>query len=349
MAKQQRRRAPLISFLFFLAVLVAVWVAGNEWLTSRLGPVAAGATEPVLVEIPAGASTREVADLLFAGGVIKDPTFFRYYARYKKVDAQLQGGEYELSRAMTPDQILAKLSRGEVLVRRFTVPEGLTIAELADLLAGKKLVAREAFLAAAAASKLNAAYLPQGAALDQPLEGYLFPSTYDYKPGITAEEILALMFARWEEAFAPKLREQAKASGMTVHEVMTLASIVEEEAQVAEERAVISGVYRNRLSIGMKLDADPTVRYGLRKPAKEELRLADLAIESPYNTYLNPGLPPGPISAPGLASIQAALGPQKHDYWYFVAKADGSGQHYFASTLDEQTANIDKAAANAKK
>lgn len=349
MAKQQRRRAPLASLLLFLAVLVAVGVAGNAWLTSRLGPVATGSDEPVLLVVPAGASTREVADLLYAGGVIKDPVFFRYYAQYKKVDAQLKGGEYELSRSMTPDEILAKLSRGEVVVRRFTVPEGLTIAELADLLAGKKLVEREAFLAAAAASKLNQAYLPQGVQLAQPLEGYLFPSTYDYQPGITAKEILALMFARWEESFAPALRARANEAGLTVHQAMTLASIVEEEAQVAEERPVISGVYTNRLAIGMKLDADPTVRYGLSKPAQEELRLADLAIESPYNTYLNPGLPPGPIAAPGLESIKAALYPQKHDFWYFVAKADGSGQHYFAATLDEQTANIDKAAANAKK
>lgn len=328
---------------------MAAGVAGNQWLTGRLLPVAPGSTDAVLVEIPAGSSTREVADLLYAGGVIKDPTFFRYYAQYRKVDAQLQGGEYELSRAMTPDEILAKLSRGEVVVRRFTVPEGLTIRELADLLAEKQLVARDAFLAAAAASRLNQAYLPAGAALAQPLEGYLFPSTYDYKPGITAEEILARMFARWEEAFAPDLQARAKEVGLTVHEAMTLASIVEEEAQVAAERPVISGVYTNRLEIGMKLDADPTVRYGLQKPAKEELRLADLAIESPYNTYLNPGLPPGPIAAPGLESIKAALNPQKHDFWYFVAKADGSGQHYFAATLDEQTANIEKAAANAKK
>jgi UPF0755 protein len=311
--------------------------------------VAPGSDELVLVVIPPGASTREVADLLYAGGVIKDATFFRYYAQYKKVDAQLQGGEYELSRALTPDQILTKLSRGEVLVRRFTVPEGLTVAEIADLLAEKKLVAREAFLAAAAASTLNQAHLPAGVQLAQPLEGYLFPSTYDYKPGITADEILTLMYTRWEQAFTVPLRERAKQAGLTVHEAMTLASIIEEEAQVAEERPVISGVYMNRLAIGMKLDADPTVRYGLAKPKQEELRLADLAIESPYNTYLLAGLPPGPIAAPGLASIQAALSPQKHDFWYFVAKADGSGQHYFASTLEEQTANIEKAAANAAK
>jgi UPF0755 protein len=338
-----------VSLLLFLAVLAAAGVAGKQWLMSRLGPVASGSSESVLVVVPSGASTREVADLLFAGGVIKDPTFFRYYAQYKKVDAQLQGGEYELSRSMTPDEILAKLSRGEVVVRRFTVPEGLTVAELADLLAGKKLVEREAFLAAAAASKLNAAHLPDGVALTQPLEGYLFPSTYDYKPGITAEQILAMMYARWEDAFEAALRQRGAKPDLTVHELMTLASIIEEEAQVAEERPVISGVYMNRLAIGMKLDADPTVRYGLAKDPKEELRLADLQIESPYNTYLQAGLPPGPIAAPGQASIEAALSPQKHDFWYFVAKADGSGQHYFASTLDEQTANIEKAAANAKK
>ncbi|HWI60788.1 MAG TPA: endolytic transglycosylase MltG [Symbiobacteriaceae bacterium] len=344
MAKQ-RRMAPLI----LLLLLVFVGGIAYRWGTGRLDPVAPGATEPVLVEIPTGLSTREVAELLEQRQVIKDAVFFRYYARYRKLDVKIQGGEYELTRGMSPDQILQKLSRGEVVVRRFTVPEGLTVAQLADLLAGKKLVERDKFLQLAAASQLNAAYLPKDVKLAQPLEGYLFPSTYDYKPGVSEEQILSMMYAGWEKAFAADLKARAKETGLTVHEVMTLASIIETEAQVAQERPVIGGVYLNRLRIGMKLDADPTVRYAVGRPAEQELRAADLEVESPYNTYRRAGLPPGPIAAPGLASIRAALYPAKHDFWFFVAKADGTGQHYFAETLGEQTDNIEKARANAKK
>jgi len=340
---KQRRMAPLMMLL----LLVFAGAVAFRWVTGMLEPVRPGSTEAVYVEIPAGSSTREVAELLKKVHVIKDANFFRYFARYRKLDAQLKGGEYELNAGMTPDQILMKLSRGETVVRRFTVPEGFTVAQVADLLASKGLVVREQFQKAAAVSKLNASYLPSGVELAQPLEGYLFPSTYDYKPGVTEEQILAMMFARWEQNFGSDLRARAKEVGLTVHEVMILASIIEKEAQVAGERPVIAGVYLNRLQIGMKLDADPTVRYAAGLGPEEDLKAADMEIESPYNTYRQAGLPPGPIAAPGLASMKAALYPQAHDFWYFVAKADGSGEHYFAKTLDEQEANIEKARANA--
>ncbi|HLN61302.1 MAG TPA: endolytic transglycosylase MltG [Symbiobacteriaceae bacterium] len=343
MAHTQRKA---IYLLIPLLLLVAVAAGGKSWLEEKLQPAHPGAASQMLT-VPPGSSTRDVAELLQQQGLIKDAVVFRYYARYRQLDGKLQGGQYELSAAMTPEQILQKLARGEVVVRRFTVPEGLTVAEMADLLAEKKLVDREAFLKAAAASKLNAAYLPKDLQLAQPLEGYLFPATYDYKPGITPEEILAMMFAQWEHVFAPDLQAKAKALGMTVHEAMSLASIIEEEAQVAAERPVISGVYHNRLAIGMKLDADPTVAYAVGKPVGQPLLYADLEVESPYNTYRNAGLPPGPIAAPGKDSILAAVSPAKHDFWYFVAREDGSGQHFFASTLAEQDVNIEKARQNA--
>jgi len=344
----QRRRAPLISLLA-VGFLVFAGALAFRWFTGRLEAVKPGSTETVHVEIPAGVSTREVAELLEQHHVIKDATFFRYYARYRQLDGQLKGGEYELTPGMTPDQILQKLSRGEIIVRRFTVPEGLTVAQLADLLASKQLVDGDKFRKLAAASRLNEPYLPAEAKLAQPLEGYLFPSTYDYKPGVTEEQILQMMFTRWQQTFAADLQARAKDLKLTVHEVMTLASIIETEAQVAQERPVIGGVYLNRLQIGMKLDADPTVRYAVNRAPEEALRFADLQAESPYNTYLVPGLPPSPIAAPGLASIKAALYPEKHEFFYFVARADGTGRHYFARTLEEQTANIEKSQVNATK
>ncbi len=335
----------------FLALFVVLTIAvfqARGWVDERLKAADPTAKEQVTVQIPPGSSTADVAATLFAKGLIKDPTVFRYYARYKKLDVQMQSGEYTLSAAMTPDQILRKLATGEVVVHRFTVPEGLTVVQVADLLAKGGLANKERFLALAAKSPLASKYLGE-AKMAQPLEGYLFPSTYDYRPGITEEEIIALMFSGFERIWTPELQKRADELKLTVHQVVTLASIIEKEARVEKERGVISGVYHNRLGVGMKLDADPTVRYALNKPPQEILLYKDLEIDSPYNTYRVAGLPPGPIAAPGLASIKAALNPEKNDFWYFVAKEDGSGEHYFSETLAAHEANTDKAAANQKK
>jgi len=341
-----------VAALFFviLLVLLAVGAAyARGWVEERLLAPDADATELLLVEVRSGQTTRDVAYLLHRKGLIRHPDVFRYYARYLQLDSQLQGGSYELSASMTPDQILQKMAEGRVQVRRFTVPEGLTLEELADSLVAQGVVKnRSRFLNIAAVSTLADHYLPDPRP-DNPLEGYLFPSTYDYRPGITDGELLAMMFQRFQQVWTPELLQQAADWEMTVHEVVTLASIIEEEAQAPAERTRVSGVYHNRLAIGMKLDADPTIRYAMKKPYSEPMLYADLDFESPYNTYRNNGLPPGPISAPGEASIKAALNPEEHDYWYFVAKADGTGEHYFSSTLAEHEALTDVAAANAQK
>jgi UPF0755 protein len=346
-ARRTRKAATLsLSLLVLLALALA---GGRWWVADMLQPVKPGTAELVTVEIPAGASTHDVAQLLHTRDLIKEPTLFRYYARYRKLDSQLKPGEYELTAAMTPEEILQKLARGEVVIRRFTIPEGLTVEQIADVLASRKVVSQERFLQVAAASHLADKYLPQDVHLRQPLEGYLFPATYEYKRGVTEEEIVAMMFARFEQVWTPALQARAQEQQMTVHQVVTLASIVEKEAQVETERARIGGVYLNRLQIGMKLDADPAVRYAVSKAPGEELTLKDLDVDSPYNSYRNAGLPPGPIASPGEASIRAALWPEKHDFWYFVARADGSGEHFFAATLAEQDANIEKARENEQK
>lgn len=338
--------------VLLLALLVLAGLAltsGRGWLEGQLQPVRPGATDLVVYELAAGASTLDVAESLHARELIKSPAVFRYYARYLGLDSQLKPGQYQLSPGMTPEQILRKLARGEVIVYRFTVPEGLTVKEMAKLLAEKKLVDHDRFLEAAASLNLAQEYVPPDGKLEQPLEGYLFPDTYEYKPGIKEEEILALMFGHFKQLFTPEMRQRAEELGMTVHQVVTLASIVEKEAQVAEERPVIAGVYHNRLKVGMKLDADPSVLYGLGKAPYETLLYKDLEVDTPYNTYMNPGLPPGPIAAPGLAALKATLYPTEHDFWFFVAKGDGSGEHYFAETYDEHMENIAKSDENRKK
>jgi UPF0755 protein len=343
-ARHIRKAALLVPLLLLLMAAAGA----QRYVMDGLEPADPGAGK-VTVQVAPGVSTREVADRLLQQHLIRDAVVFRYYARYRGLDAQIKPGEYALSAAMTPDQILQKMARGEVVIHRFTIPEGLAIPEIAERLAAQGVVQKERFLAAAAASHLAESYLPKDVHLQQPLEGYLFPSTYEYQPGVEPEQVLQMMFTAWEQLWTPTWKSRAQERGLTVHQALTLASIIEEEAQVAKERPVISGVYSNRLDLGMKLDADPTVRYAIGKPPQEELLYKDLEIESPYNTYRSPGLPPGPIAAPGKASIEAALYPEKHDFWYFVARADGSGEHYFATTLDEQDANIAKSLANAKK
>lgn len=327
-------------------VLLVVVAAPGLYVIGNLRPVKPGAAETVTVEVEDGASMAEVADLLYAQQLIRNPVFFRYYARLRSVDSRLQPGEYAFSPGMSPGEILRRLTAGQVVIHKITIPEGMKVEQVADLLAAQGVVDREAFLAAAANRDLVADFLPEDADLAQPLEGYLFPATYEYRRGVTAEELVSMMVDRFRQVWTPELRERAAEIHMTLHEVVTLASIIEEEAQAADERPRISGVYHNRLRIGMKLDADPTVGYAVDKLPGEELLWEDLLVDSPYNTYLNAGLPPGPIACPGEASIRAALYPEAHDYWYFVAKGDGSGEHYFAETLEEQEENIQRYQAN---
>lgn len=330
----------LVALVLLLVAAPALYVIGN------LSPYKPGAAETVTVVVEAGASMAEVADLLYEENLIRNPVFFRYYARLRSVDSRLQPGEYAFSPGMSPGEILHKLTTGQVVVHRITIPEGMKVEQVADLLDAQGVVDREAFLEAAANRELAAEFLPPDVALAQPLEGYLFPATYEYRRGVTAEELVNMMVDRFRQVWTPELRKRAAELDMTLHEVVTLASIIEEEAQVASERSRISGVYHNRLRVGMKLDADPTVGYAVDKLPGEELSWEDLLVDSPYNTYLYAGLPPGPIACPGEDAIRAALYPEDHDYWYFVAKGDGSGEHYFAETLEEQEENIQRYLAN---
>lgn len=346
-----QRTSKILSFVLpLLLVAIAGLYGGYAWVLKTLEPPDSQDETPVVIEIPSGASVVQIADTLHQSGLVQNPTVFRYYSRYLGLDGQMRPGEYQLSRSMKPEEILARLTRGEVVQYRFTVPEGLTVVEMANHLAAQGLVDRDRLIAVAnEAAGLVADFLPPDVDLRYPLEGYLFPDTYQHRRDIGAEEIVELMVTRFRQVMKPEYLQRAEALGLTVHELITLASIIEEEAAVASERAIISGVYHNRMAIGMKLDADPTVRYALEKPHAEPLLYRDLEVESPYNTYRNATLPPGPISAPGEASIHAALWPESHDYFFFVAKDDGTGEHYFSHTLDEHEALTDVAAQNRAK
>ncbi|MCR4397367.1 MAG: endolytic transglycosylase MltG [Firmicutes bacterium] len=312
------------------ALLIGVATLAAAEVTLLLKPVSPGTAAPKVLEVPQGATAAKVAGILEAEGLIKNALLFRLLAEYKGLDDEIRAGEYEFSAAMSPAEILERLVSGPIVTHPFTVREGLTVEQTAEVLASQGVVDKAAFLAAARDRTLVAEFLPTNCELKEPLEGYLFPDTYRIRRGTTEREMAEIMVRRFREVFTEQLRARAWETGMSVHQVVTLASIIEKEAMADDERPLISGVFHNRLRMGMKLDADPTVRYALGK-FTGPVTIEDTKVASPYNTYGQPGLPPGPIAAPGLASIRAALYPAETKYLYFVAKNDGT--HCFSLTL----------------
>jgi UPF0755 protein len=316
------------------------------YLLARLPALdaAAGAPEAVIdLEVQEGETAGSVVDDLQAAGIVRDGFLLRTYLRYRGLDVGVQAGRYALGGAMTVRQIAEALQRATALEIVFTVPEGWRREEIAAAIpaAGFTFTPDE-FLAASATSTgfPLAAELPPAASL----EGYLFPDTYRFLPDSTAADVVLAMVENFESRVDPGFRSAYIAQGLTLHEAVTLASIVEREAVVADERPLIASVFLNRLAAGMPLEADPTVQYalGLQPDGswwKSPLTAEDLAINSPYNTYTTLGLPPGPIANPSLASLQAVAAPAETPYLYFRALCDGSGRHAFAATFEEHLQN----------
>lgn len=341
-----RARSRAFSRVFIVVVLLVVIAgAAAAWYIS---PVRAGAAEAIIVDVAPGASIHQVATDLASHGLIRGTLAFRVLARLK--GGSIKVGEYEMTAGMSASAILGKLVRGDVVTHPFTIPEGYTVRQIGDLLASKGFIDRArwdhlvydgssvfndyTFLPAKASTPGKGA--PSGFRVSR-LEGFLFPDTYQYVQGMTEEQIIRMMLDQFRAEFTPEMEQLANASGKTVQQIVTLASIVEREAQVDAERPIIAGVFTNRLRIGMNLGSCATVNFLLERP-RDILSLKDLEIDSPYNTYRNAGLPPGPIANPGLASLQAALAPASTDYLYFVSKFDGT--HAFAKTLAEHQRNV---------
>jgi UPF0755 protein len=322
-----------------LALLVLVIAAGTAflWVRARVSaPYRGFSAAEVFVELPAGSSVASMADRLAANGVVADPLTFRLAARIAGVERRLQAGEYRFAEAASPMEVVDRLAKGDVFARPVTFPEGRTIREMADIFAETGLGTADAFRSAAADTSLVAEIDPGATSL----EGYLFPDTYALARNTGAVGTVRAMVNRFETAVDPALRAAAAATGMSLREVVTLASIVEKETGAAAERPTVAAVYRNRLRLGMPLQCDPTVIYALMRAGrwKGNLTRADLQMDSPYNTYRYPGLPPGPIASPGRASIEAVINPADVPYLYFVSRNDGT--HVFASTLAEHNRNV---------
>jgi UPF0755 protein len=288
------------------------------------------------VIVAPGTGTAAIGRRLVETGVVRDEFAFRAALWWTGRSRDLQAGEYRFDRPIAAVEVIERLSRGDVYTRRLTFPEGLTIREMAELFESRGFGRRAAFIEAAA----NVALIKDLDAEATDLEGYLFPETYALPRDTPAARLISMMVDRFRATYMDDWRRRAEAEGMTTRQVVTLASLVEKETAQPQERPVVAGVYRNRLKIGMALQADPTVVFAMQKAGKYDgnIRRDDLAIDSPYNTYRYPGLPPGPIAAPGAASLEAAVMPASVSYLYFVSRNDGS--HVFSETLAEHNRNV---------
>ena len=273
---------------------------------------------------------------LTAAGVVRDEWAFRYALWQTDSGRQLQAGEYRFDRPLSALAVVQKLAAGDVHLRPITFPEGLTIRAMAEIFGASDFGTADEFLEASRGADRIAPLDPD--ATD--LEGYLFPDTYALPRTTTAADLVEVMVARFEQSFDESLRKDAADAGRSVREIVTLASLIERETALAEERAVVSAVYTNRLRIGMALQCDPTVIYALEAAGLYDGNLTrdNLRYDSPYNTYVYPGLPPGPIAAPGRTALEAAVRPADVGYLYFVSRNDGS--HVFASSLREHNRNV---------
>jgi len=310
------RRAPVLG----LALAVAAVVGGA---CGRGGP-----REPLQVTVPAGASFHAIADSLHARGVVRSARLFRWYATIGGRDRAIKAGTYALTPGHPWRELLELLVDGKGLVLTVTIPEGFDLRRIVPRLASVLAVSEDSVDAAVRDSAWRA-----DLGIDAPtLEGYLFPDTYTFAKGTSARAAVRTMLDRFDAVWRDEWTPRLAVLDITRHEAVTMASLVEKEARVADERPTIAAVYWNRVKVGMRLQADPTVQYALPEHV-DRLLFVHLDIESPYNTYRHDGLPPGPIASPGAASLAAALHPADVPFLFFVAHPDG--HHEFRRTFQE--------------
>jgi UPF0755 protein len=294
-------------------------------------------TAPVeqAVVVQSGQGFKTLSTLLYQKGVILHPVKFRLFARIKGYDKRIKAGEYMLSSVMTPEKILETMVEGKVYLHRLTIPEGYNLKQIARAVENAGFASESDFLKAAADPDLVHAK-----GIDaQTFEGYLFPDTYYFPRGVTPENIISAMVKRFWSVFKPEWEEQTKTLGMTIHQVITLASIIEKETAVPDERPIISSVYHNRLKRNMRLESDPTVIYGMGD-FNGNITRKDLERPTPYNTYIMKGLPPGPISNTGAKAIEAALYPADTKFLYFVSRNNQT--HHFSTNFKDHNRAVRK-------
>lgn len=328
------RRLGLVALL-----AIAALGAGAGWLESQISrPYRGHRADKVFVEIPRGTSRWRIAGILRHDDVIRNRLAFALYSAWH-FRKKPQAGEYLIDRPMDSRAVFWKIAHGRVFVHIVTVPEGWSMYDIANELDHQGICSRADFLAAAHDTSLISDLAPHATSL----EGFLFPSTYEFTRHTTCEEIAQRMVGDfrtvWGSIDSP---DEPHPRGFNVEQIVTLASLVERETPNTDERPLVAGVFYNRLTRGYPLQCDPTVQYAMEMDGQQvrDVKPSDLRVNSPYNTYEHRGLPPGPIANPGEAALRAALKPTDSDYIYFVANGDGG--HYFSRTLAEQDRNINR-------
>ncbi|RAP78679.1 endolytic transglycosylase MltG [Paenibacillus montanisoli] len=342
-----------ITFWVITTILgLMIVAAGSVYLYIWNGLRPAPAGKAVQVELKKGTSPIRFSEVLEDNGIIRNAFIFKYYLRYKNEGPRFQAGVYELTPGMDKDAIIAKLNAGETMkaeMMRFTIPEGFTVEQIAETMEKAGYSDKATFLSLADKDRTwsdtdAVKHIPKNKDLLHRLEGYMFPETYELKKESKPEEIIQRLLQELDrklDSLPGNWEDSLAAHNVDFHGMMTIASLVEREVVVDEERPIVAGIIYNRLKKGMPLQIDATVQYLLDKQ-KERLLLDDLKVDSPYNTYKINGLPPGPIASPSLKSIEAALFPKETDYFFYVTKKDGSHEHLFAETLKEHNRNIEK-------
>jgi len=323
-----------------LAALAVVIVGGLAalsvtWYLLSV-PYKGYSSEEVFVYVPRGTSVPRIGRMLHDSGVVSHPRLFGWYVRLLQPTSSLKAGEYRFDRPLSIREVTSKLTKGDVYVIKVTVPEGYSRMEIIDLLTRNGIGTKEGLLKATADT--SAISELDSAATD--LEGYLFPETYYFSRHIPETEVVRVMLNNFLRVWTPERQKKAKELDMTVREVLTLASLIEKETALPDERPLVSAVFHNRLRKNIPLASDPTIIYGVKliKEYDGVINQSDLRLDSPYNTYLYNGLPPGPIANPGLAAIDAALAPAEVDYLFFVSRNDGS--HLFTVDYNDHLRGV---------
>lgn len=313
--------------------LLGLIIIGTLYFNWLLAPVNKTGQAAVIVEVPNNSSSKDVGAILKQAGLIKNSRAFSLYSRIKGLDGQIKAGEFKLAPSLSTAKVLQVITNDNQAHREFTVPEGYTVEQIAELLETKGYIDKDEFLSLCRQGDFDYSFLQQPQHTKYPLEGYLFPDTYKITSQDSEKDIIITMLDRFAaEIGQVQLEEKSAQLGLSVQQAVTIASMIEREAMFDQERPLISGVIQNRLQIGMPLQIDATVLYALGKH-KDVVLYKDLEVDSPYNTYRVGTLPPGPIASPGFASLEAAVAPQQTDCLYYLAKPDGS--HVFSKTLDE--------------
>lgn len=336
--KKGNKHKALLIVLSILIIVIIAAVLLFGYYNKAISPIDKENSIDVPIFIPSGSTSTQIAEILKENNLIRNELIFKIFLKENNKETSLKAGYYVLNTSMSMEDIVDELSKGgkNTNVTNFTIPEGYELKEMAEKLSKEGLIDADRFLELVSDKRNFEDKFPFLEELNegQSLEGYLFPSTYEIYVGSKEEIIIEKMLSKFQQVYEEKIKPDIHNVNMSLNEIVTLASIIEREAKVDDEREIISGVFHNRLEINMNLRSCATVQYALGE-RKENLTIEDTKIDSVYNTYIHSGLPPAPIASPGEKSLIAAINPADVEYLYFRAKNDGSGRHIFSVTYEE--------------